>query len=173
MLATLNSKVRRASALAPLIVHVLLASSTGTSAQSIRTLLVTGDTVASAPGTLSNIDDISVTDDGSWFARVQLTTGTDLIEAAVLNGTAILLQGDALVNPAGLSVVRFDEVDLSADGTLWWNIYSDATTQTDEVMSLNRVQFCVGRLETVRLAISRETDVEHIQNLERRHGSAT
>jgi Nuclease-related domain len=41
-----------------------------------------------------------------------------------------------------------------------------------EVMSLNRLQFCVGRLETARLAISGKTDVEHIQSLERRHGSA-
>jgi hypothetical protein len=44
--------------------------------------------------------------------------------------------------------------------------------QTVEVMSLNRVQFCVGRLETARLAISRETDVGHVQSLDRRHGSA-
>jgi hypothetical protein len=44
--------------------------------------------------------------------------------------------------------------------------------QTVEVMSLNRVQFCVGRLETARLAISGKTDVEHVQSLERRHGSA-
>lgn len=44
--------------------------------------------------------------------------------------------------------------------------------QTVEVMSLNRVQFCVGRLETARLAISGKTDVEHAQSLERRHGSA-
>ena len=42
--------------------------------------------------------------------------------------------------------------------------------QTEEVMSLNRLQFCVGRLETARLAISAETDVEHIQSLARRHG---
>lgn len=42
--------------------------------------------------------------------------------------------------------------------------------QTVEVMSLNRVQFCVGRLETERLAISGQTDVEHVQSLERRHG---
>jgi len=34
------------------------------------------------------------------------------------------------------------------------------------------VQFCVGRLETARLAISGKTDVEHVQSLERRHGSA-
>ena len=44
--------------------------------------------------------------------------------------------------------------------------------QTEEVMSLNRVQFCVGRLETARLTISRETDVEHIRSLERRRGGA-
>jgi hypothetical protein len=44
---------------------------------------------------------------------------------------------------------------------------------TVEVMSLNRVQFCVGRLETARLAISGKTDVEHVQSLERRHGSRT
>ncbi len=43
---------------------------------------------------------------------------------------------------------------------------------TTEVMSLNRLQFCVGRLETTRFAISKQTDVEHIQNLERRHGAA-
>jgi len=45
--------------------------------------------------------------------------------------------------------------------------------QTVEVMSVNRVQFCVGRLETARLAISGETDVEHAESLRRRHGGAT
>lgn len=44
--------------------------------------------------------------------------------------------------------------------------------QTIEVMSLNRMQFCVGRLETARLAISGKTDVEHVRSLERRHGGA-
>jgi hypothetical protein len=44
--------------------------------------------------------------------------------------------------------------------------------QTVEVMSLNRVQFCVGRLETARLTISGKTDVEHVQSLKRRHDSA-
>jgi hypothetical protein len=39
-----------------------------------------------------------------------------------------------------------------------------------EVMSINRVQFCVGRLETTRLSITQTTDVEHIQDLQRRHG---
>jgi hypothetical protein len=43
--------------------------------------------------------------------------------------------------------------------------------QTEEVMSPNRVQFCVGRLETARLAISGETDVEHIWSLQLRHGA--
>jgi len=42
-------------------------------------------------------------------------------------------------------------------------------TQTTEVISYNRVQFCVGRLETARLAISGQTDVAHIESLERRH----
>jgi hypothetical protein len=43
---------------------------------------------------------------------------------------------------------------------------------TVEVMSFNRMQFCVGRLETTRLAISGQTDVEHVQSLEQRHGRA-
>jgi len=43
-------------------------------------------------------------------------------------------------------------------------------SHSEEVMSLNRVQFCVGRLETARLAISGETDVEHVHSLEQRHG---
>ena len=41
---------------------------------------------------------------------------------------------------------------------------------TEEVMSLNRVQFCVGRLETARLAISGQTDLEHVKSLQRKHG---
>ncbi len=45
--------------------------------------------------------------------------------------------------------------------------------QTEEIMSLNRMQFCVGRLETARLAISGETDVEHVENLNRRHRNAS
>jgi hypothetical protein len=43
--------------------------------------------------------------------------------------------------------------------------------QTEVVMSQNRLQFCVGRLETARLAISGATDVEHRQSLARRHGN--
>ena len=41
--------------------------------------------------------------------------------------------------------------------------------QTEVVMSPHRLQFCVGRLETARLAISGATDVEHTQSLARRH----
>lgn len=41
---------------------------------------------------------------------------------------------------------------------------------TREVMSLNRMQFCVGRLETARLSITKATDVEHVQQLRRRYG---
>ena len=39
-----------------------------------------------------------------------------------------------------------------------------------EVMSVNRAQFCVGRLEATRLAITHATDVEHVLELRRRHG---
>ena len=41
---------------------------------------------------------------------------------------------------------------------------------TEEVLSHNRVQFCVGRLETARLAVSGETDVAHVEALQRRYG---
>lgn len=44
--------------------------------------------------------------------------------------------------------------------------------QRTDVMSVNRLQFCVGRLETARSAISGKTDVEHVRSLQRRHGSA-
>ncbi len=39
----------------------------------------------------------------------------------------------------------------------------------DEVISMNRMQFCVGRLETARLSISGETDVAHVAHLKRRN----
>lgn len=41
---------------------------------------------------------------------------------------------------------------------------------TEERLSLNRVQFSVGRIETARLEISRQTDVEHVKALQRRYG---
>jgi restriction system protein len=40
----------------------------------------------------------------------------------------------------------------------------------EEVMSENRLQFCVGRLEWQRLALTRQTDVEHRASLQRRFG---
>lgn len=42
--------------------------------------------------------------------------------------------------------------------------------QADEIMSEKRLQYCVGQLETARLAISDETDVEHLENVARWHG---
>jgi hypothetical protein len=39
-----------------------------------------------------------------------------------------------------------------------------------DVTSLNRVQFCVGRLEMARLSISGQTDVEHVESLRSRLG---
>jgi hypothetical protein len=44
-------------------------------------------------------------------------------------------------------------------------------SQRAEVMSLNRLQFCLGRLETARLAVTRRTDIEHVQQLRRRYGN--
>lgn len=44
------------------------------------------------------------------------------------------------------------------------------TCHTRAVQSVHDVQLCVGRLETARLAVSAETDVEHVQSLARRHG---
>lgn len=41
------------------------------------------------------------------------------------------------------------------------------------VVSENRVQFCVGRLECTRMALTRQTDVEHVANLRRRFGDTT
>lgn len=38
---------------------------------------------------------------------------------------------------------------------------------TEELLSLNRVQFSVGRIETARLEISNKTDVEHVASLEK------
>jgi hypothetical protein len=42
-----------------------------------------------------------------------------------------------------------------------------------EVLSQNRMQFCVGRLETARLSVTRATDIQHVRALERRHGRSS
>lgn len=40
----------------------------------------------------------------------------------------------------------------------------------NEVISENRLQFCVGRLECHRFALTKKTDVEHQQHLQRKFG---
>ena len=45
------------------------------------------------------------------------------------------------------------------------------THQFEDVMSINRLQFCVGRLEWARKALTEQTDVEHIESLRQRHES--
>ena len=40
----------------------------------------------------------------------------------------------------------------------------------EEVISLNRMQFCVGRIETARYAITKETDIDHVDSLRSRYG---
>ncbi len=40
-----------------------------------------------------------------------------------------------------------------------------------EVMSENRMQFCIGRLEANRLALTQQTDVEHQYYVQRKHGA--
>ena len=42
-----------------------------------------------------------------------------------------------------------------------------------EFLSENRVQFCVGRLECCRMALTKQTDVEHVAHLRRKFGDAT
>ncbi|MEI6758000.1 MAG: NERD domain-containing protein [Chlorobium sp.] len=44
--------------------------------------------------------------------------------------------------------------------------------QATEVMSENRMQFCIGRLEANRLALTQQTDVEHQQYVQQKHGLA-
>lgn len=42
--------------------------------------------------------------------------------------------------------------------------------RTEERIPLNKLQYAVGRLETVRLALSGQTDIEHVEHLRRRFG---
>jgi restriction system protein len=41
----------------------------------------------------------------------------------------------------------------------------------NEIISENKLQFCVGRLECHRLALTQQTDVEHQQHLQRKFGT--
>lgn len=60
------------------------------------------------------------------------------------------------------------------DGVFYISEFVDyLREQNVPVMSLNRMQFCVGRLETTRLAISGQTDIDHIESLAHRHGSTS
>jgi len=57
------------------------------------------------------------------------------------------------------------------DGVFTLSDFLDyVTSRPTEVMSLNRVQFCVGRLEMNRYSVTKETDLQHISNLRRRYG---
>ena len=47
------------------------------------------------------------------------------------------------------------------------NYYNSIAT---EVMSENRLQFCIGRIERLRMKLTKETDIEHINNLQSRFG---
>jgi hypothetical protein len=42
----------------------------------------------------------------------------------------------------------------------------------EEFISENRIHFCVGRLECSRFAMTRQTDIEHVAQLQRRFGDA-
>jgi hypothetical protein len=41
--------------------------------------------------------------------------------------------------------------------------------QVQEVMSQNRIQFCVGRLETTRAEVTKQIDIEHVAYVRQRH----
>ena len=48
------------------------------------------------------------------------------------------------------------------------NVVKHLKGYSEEVLTENRMQFCVGRLECHRLALTQKTDVEHQENLSRR-----
>ena len=48
------------------------------------------------------------------------------------------------------------------------SLLSHLRSLDQELLTQNRMQFCVGRLECLRLALTRETDVEHRTNLAKR-----
>jgi hypothetical protein len=48
------------------------------------------------------------------------------------------------------------------------NVVQYLKGRDDEVLTENRMQFCVGRIECHRLALTQKTDVEHQENLSRR-----
>lgn len=83
---------------------------------------------------------------------------------------------DFIPAKAVVSIVVFTgEVEFKTptpDGVFTLNNLNEyLCSQKAELLSENRIQFCVGRLETNRLALTRQTDIEHIQNLQRRYGN--
>lgn len=50
------------------------------------------------------------------------------------------------------------------------NLAEHVRLHTEDIITKNRMQFCVGRIETARLAISTQTDVEHVERLARKYG---
>ena len=110
------------------------------SAQSIQTLLTGGDTVPGVPGTLSTVRDVFVADSGQWVVQGTMLVAGGATDVAILNGAAVLIEGDALFDPPGVLVEGFDEIAISTDGTLWWNINTDASMSSDEVLYRNLVK---------------------------------
>ena len=106
-------------------------------AQGIQTLILEGDPVPGAPGTLSSVLDVSVNDDGEWLIRTTVSSAGSTLEVAILNGAAVLIQDDDLFDPPGLTVDRFDDVEIGNDGALWWNIDTSASGTLDEIMYRN------------------------------------
>lgn len=51
-----------------------------------------------------------------------------------------------------------------------WEVVKFVRRHAWQIMSRDQLQLCVGRLETARLAVTGETDLEHIRNVERWHG---
>ena len=43
--------------------------------------------------------------------------------------------------------------------------------QTQPLLSAQQMELCIGRLEANRLTLTKKTDVDHVQSLQRRHGS--
>lgn len=82
----------------------------------------------------------------------------DFLPAGTIQ-SAVVFTGDAEFKtpmPAGVFTLR--------------EFVDHVRERTTELLSENRVQFSVGRLETARLAITRQTDVERVRDLQRRHG---
>ena len=80
----------------------------------------------------------------------------DFVPAEQIKGL-IVFSGDATfktIHPAGVHTIG--------------SMIDYLKSLTEEVLTENRRQFCVGRLECKRLALTQTTDVEHRQNLSAR-----